>query len=114
MFMPSTKLGSIILFKEFDEGKAVYDGEPTVESIQKFVTVQSMPLIVDFNHNSAQKIFGGDIKSHLMMFISKEAGHIEKYATPVKDLAKELRIWPKNSEIEYYSTPSMLMKKKIN
>lgn len=85
------KCGSIILFKNFDEGKAVYDGESSEESIKKFVAVQSMPLIVDFNHESAQKIFGGDIKSHLLMFISKEAGHIEKYADPAKELSKEFR-----------------------
>lgn len=85
------KSGAIVLFKEFDEGKSVYDGESTEEAIKKFVTVQSMPLIVDFNHDSAQKIFGGDIKSHLLMFISKEAGHIEKYAQPAKDLAKQFR-----------------------
>lgn len=85
------KSGSIILFKDFDEGKSVFDGESTDEAIKKFVTVQSMPLIVDFNHDSAQKIFGGDIKSHLLMFISKEAGHIEKYAQPAKDLARQFR-----------------------
>ncbi len=85
------KCGSIVLFKNFDEGKSVYDGESSEEAIKKFVTVQSMPLIVDFNHESAQKIFGGDIKSHLLMFISKEAGHIEKYAEPAKELAKQFR-----------------------
>lgn len=85
------KCGSIVLFKNFDEGKSVYDGESTEEGIKKFVAVQSMPLIVDFNHESAQKIFGGEIKSHLLMFISKEAGHIEKYAEPAKDLARQFR-----------------------
>jgi protein disulfide-isomerase A1 len=83
--------GSIVLFKNFDEGKSVYDGESSEELIKKFVAVQSMPLIVDFNHESAQKIFGGDIKSHLLMFISKEAGHIEKLAEPAKELSKEFR-----------------------
>jgi len=85
------KCGSIILFKSFDEGKSVFEGKSTEEAIKKFVAVQSMPLIVDFNHDSAQKIFGGDIKSHLLMFISKEAGHIEKYAQPAKELAKQFR-----------------------
>ncbi|KAJ6648562.1 Protein disulfide-isomerase [Pseudolycoriella hygida] len=85
------KSGAIVLFKNFDEGKAVFDGENTKEAIKAFVSIQSTPLIVDFNHDSAQKIFGGDIKSHLLMFISKEAGHVEKYADPVKDLAKQFR-----------------------
>jgi protein disulfide-isomerase A1 len=85
------KSGSIVLFKDFDEGKSVFDGAFTEEAIKTFVTVQSMPLIVDFNHDSAQKIFGGDIKSHLLMFISKEAGHVEKYADPAKELARQFR-----------------------
>lgn len=61
------------------------------ENIKKFVQIQSMPLIVEFNHDSAQKIFGGSIKSHLLFFISKEAGHIEKYVDPVREVAKEFR-----------------------
>lgn len=83
--------GSIVLFKQFDEGKAVYDGEHNEEDIKKFLAAQSIPLIVEFNHESAQKIFGGDIKSHLLMFVSKEAGHLEKYAEPAKEVAKKFR-----------------------
>lgn len=83
--------GKIVLFKQFDEGKAVYDGKFEDESIKKFVLSQAMALVVDFNHDSAQKIFGGDIKSHLLMFVSKDAGHYEKYAEPAKEIAKEFR-----------------------
>jgi protein disulfide-isomerase A1 len=79
------------LFKQFDEGKAVYDGVFDDDSIKKFILGQAMPLVVDFNHDSAQKIFGGDIKSHLLLFLSKEAGHYEKYAEPAKEIAKEHR-----------------------
>lgn len=86
-----TESGKIILFKQFDEGKAVFDGTFDEASIKKFVTSEAMPLIVDFNHDSAQKIFGGDIKSHLLFFLSKEAGHFEKYAEPAKDIAKQYR-----------------------
>lgn len=85
------KCGAIVLFKSFDEGKAIYDGESNEAAIKQFVTVQSMPLIVEFNHDSAQKIFGGEIKSHLLMFLSKEAGHIEKIAHPSKEVAKDFR-----------------------
>lgn len=86
-----TKSGKVILFKQFDEGKVVYDDEFETESIKKFVLSQAMPLVVDFNHDSAQKIFGGDIKSHLLLFLSKEAGHYEKYVEPAKEIAKAFR-----------------------
>lgn len=83
--------GQVVLFKQFDDGKALFDGEFTDENLKKFVVSQAMPLVVDFNHDSAQKIFGGEIKSHLLMFLSKEAGHIEKYANPAKEIAKKYR-----------------------
>jgi protein disulfide-isomerase A1 len=86
-----TESGKVVLFKQFDEGKAVYDGAFDDDSIKKFILSQAMPLVVDFNHDSAQKIFGGDIKSHLLLFLSKEAGHYEKYAEPAKEIAKEHR-----------------------
>lgn len=45
-------------------------------------------MIVDFNHETAQKVFGGEIKSHVLMFLSKEAGHYEKYLDSQKENAK--------------------------
>lgn len=83
--------GKVILFKHFDDGKAIYDGAFEEAALKKFVAAQAMPLVVDFNHDSAQKIFGGEIKSHLLMFLSKEAGHFEKYAEPSKEVAKKFR-----------------------
>jgi protein disulfide-isomerase A1 len=86
-----TECGKIILFKQFDDGKAVFDGTFDDASIKKFVVAEAMPLVVDFNHDSAQKIFGGEIKSHLLMFLSKEAGHFEKYVEPAKEVARGFR-----------------------
>lgn len=86
-----TEDGKIVLFKQFDEGRAVFDGEYDEATIKQFVQAQAMPLVVDFNHESAQKIFGGEIKSHLLMFLSKEAGHFEKYVEDAKEVAKAFR-----------------------
>lgn len=85
------KCGAVVLFKQFDEGKVVFDGESNEANIKKFVQTHSIPLIVEFNHDSAQKIFGGEIKSHLLMFLSKEAGHLDKYVEPAKETAKKFR-----------------------
>lgn len=59
--------------------------------MKKFVAAQSLPLIVEFNHDTAQKIFGGEIKSHLLIFLSKEAGHFDKYIEPCRSVAKPYR-----------------------
>lgn len=83
--------GKVILFKQFDEGKAVFDGTFDEVTLKKFVTAQAMALVVDFNHDSAQKIFGGEIKSHLLMFLSKESGSFEKVTEIAKTVAKKFR-----------------------
>lgn len=85
------KCGTVILFKQFDEGKAVFEGTVDEAALKKFVTAQAMPLVVDFNHDSAQKIFGGEIKSHLLMFLSKEGGTFEKVTELAKSVAKKFR-----------------------
>ncbi|XP_055704718.1 protein disulfide-isomerase isoform X2 [Phlebotomus papatasi] len=83
--------GQVILFKQFDEGKAVYEGGADEDKLKKFILSESMPLVVDFNHDSAQRIFGGEIKNHLLFFLSKDNGDFEKYAVPAKDVAKNFR-----------------------
>ncbi|XP_069161870.1 protein disulfide-isomerase isoform X2 [Procambarus clarkii] len=78
----------VILFKNFDEGKNVYEGEVTEAGVTKFVAANSLPLVVDFNHETASKIFGGEIKSHLLVFLSKEAGHYDSHLEACKNAAK--------------------------
>jgi len=80
----------IVLFKKFDNGRDDLDGKTDVAAIKKFINTNSLPLVVEFNHDTAQKIFGGDIKSHLLMFLSKEAGHFD-VVSGVKDVAKDYR-----------------------
>ena len=59
----------VVLFKQFDEGKNEFEGDYEVEALTKFVEANAMPLVVEFNHESAQKIFSGAIKSHLLLFV---------------------------------------------
>jgi len=84
----------IVLFKAFDEGKNEFDGEYTAEAVQKFVEANAMPLVVEFNHESAQKIFSGAIKSHLLLFVSYKsddfAGQKETAAKIAKDYKGQL------------------------
>jgi len=77
---------SIVLFKDFDEKKNVFDDKYEVETITKFVEANSMPTVVEFNHESAQKIFSGAIKSHLLLFVSYKS---DEYAAQ-KELASKI------------------------
>lgn len=85
------KDGAIVLFKEFDEKKVVFEGEVSKDEIQKFVAGNSLPLVVDFNHETASKIFSGDIKSHMLMFLSKEAGHYDNFLEIARNVAKSYK-----------------------
>jgi len=76
----------IALFKNFDEGRNDLEGEVTEEAIVAFVSGNALPLVVEFNQETAQKIFSGEIKSHLLLFVSASA---EDYSSKV-DIAKAI------------------------
>ena len=63
----------------------------TEENIVKFVKSNALPLIVDFNHETAQKVFGGEIRSHVLMFLSKEAGHYDSFLPVQKTIAQDYK-----------------------
>jgi len=80
---------AVVLIKDFDDGRADLTEGLTEEAITAFISAESLPLVVDFNHETAQKIFSGEIKSHLLMFLSfKAEGHDEK-VTLLKEIATE-------------------------
>ncbi|CAH1997410.1 unnamed protein product [Acanthoscelides obtectus] len=81
----------VILFKKFDEGKAVYDGDQTPADLKKFIQSNALPLLVDFNHDTAQKIFGGEIKNHLLLFLNNNDEHYKKVTEAARSIAKEFR-----------------------
>lgn len=81
----------VILFKKFDEGKAHFEGEFDEASLRKFVVTESLPYIVDFNSETAQKIFGGEFNSHLLLFLSKNDGHYDSHIEGPKAVSKDFR-----------------------
>ncbi|KPI97250.1 Protein disulfide-isomerase [Papilio xuthus] len=84
--------GDVVLFKNFEEPRVKYDAKELDEDLLKtWVFVQSMPTIVEFSHETASKIFGGQIKYHLLLFLSKKNGDFEKYLDDLKPVAKNYR-----------------------
>jgi len=79
---------AVVVFKKFDEGRNDLTTDFEEDKIAMFVKVSSLPLIVDFNHETAQKVFGGEIRSHVLLFLSKEAGHYDKYVESQKANSK--------------------------
>lgn len=76
---------------QFDESRSELNEELDVKKSQNLIFVYTLPLVVDFNPDTAQKIFDGNIKKHLLVFLSKEAGHFEEYIDKIKEPAKKFR-----------------------
>lgn len=80
---------AVLLLKTFDDGKAVLSEGITEESVTAFVASESLPLVVDFNQDTAQKIFSGEIKSHLLAFLSAKAESYADQVDMLKNIATE-------------------------
>uniref|UniRef100_A0A669AX96 protein disulfide-isomerase n=1 Tax=Oreochromis niloticus TaxID=8128 RepID=A0A669AX96_ORENI len=79
---------SIVLFKKFDEGRNTFDGDLTKEALLSFVKANQLPLVIEFTEQTAPKIFGGEIKSHILMFLPKAASDFQDKMDQFKKAAE--------------------------
>jgi len=72
--------GQIVMFKKYEHKRIVFgDGklagndfkEVNKNTLIEFVQRYSLPFVVDFNHDSAQKAFRGWVPHHLLIFASR-------------------------------------------
>lgn len=81
----------IVLFKKFDEGRNDYDGEYKAEDITKFISANRMALVTEFTDEAAPKIFSGDVKRHILIFVSKKAEDFKEKHDAFGDAAKDFK-----------------------
>jgi len=81
----------VVLLKKFDEGRNEFEGDLTNEALKKFIGANSLPLVVDFSHETAQKIFGGEIKAHNLLFASRKSAEYEGIVEAFRKVAKEFK-----------------------
>jgi protein disulfide-isomerase A1 len=81
----------VVLFKKFDEGRNNYDGEATASGLRDFVAANQLPLIIEFTQESAQKIFGGEIKNHLLLFVKKTAENFKAVTDDYRTVAADFK-----------------------
>ena len=61
------------------------------DAIAKFVASNALPLLVDFNHDTAQKIFSGEIKNHLLLFLSYKSDEYKTQSKTATKIAKDYK-----------------------
>merc|ERR1712241_253864 len=82
---------NVVLFKKFDDGRNDLEGEVTEEALAKFISGNALPLVVEFNQDTAQKIFSGDVKSHLLLFLSASSEEFTAKTDIAREIAKEYK-----------------------
>jgi len=81
----------VVLFKNFDEGRNDFMGEVSEEAIVSFVSSNALPLVADFNQETAQKIFSGEVKSIMLLFVSASAEDYSAKVEMARGIAKDLK-----------------------
>jgi protein disulfide-isomerase A1 len=81
----------VVLLKKFDEGRNDYDQEYEMKKLKGWVHMNSLALVSEFTQETAGKLFGGDIKSHNLLFVSKQADDFLKINDAFKEAAKKFK-----------------------
>ena len=83
----------VVLFKKFDERKVVYEGALGVQEIRDFITENSLPTVIEFNHDNAQKMFKApnNQKSHLLVFHNRSSDTFEAEKKMLSKVGGEFR-----------------------
>jgi len=77
--------------KKFDEGRNDLTSSIDETSIREFIKANQFPIVVEFNPQTATKIFGGNIKVHTLLFVSQQSDDYEKLREEFHTAAKEFR-----------------------
>jgi len=80
---------AVVVMKKFDDGRSQLEGDITVASVTDFVTANSLPLVVDFNTDTAKAIFQGSVKNHFLMFLSASEPKFEYIMHAARKIAGE-------------------------
>nr|XP_015215634.1 PREDICTED: protein disulfide-isomerase A2 [Lepisosteus oculatus] len=83
----------IVLFKKFDEKRADLempeDAQLSKEMVDRFIRVNALERVVEFNEQNAHRIFDAKINHHLLLFINKTVGEHLQLLESFRGVASE-------------------------
>jgi len=82
---------AVVVLKNFDEGRQDLTSGLDADAIKAFIAENSMPTVIEFTQESAQKIFGGEVKNHLLLFLSKGDDKFDSILTEYKAAATDFK-----------------------
>jgi protein disulfide-isomerase A1 len=84
--------GQIAVYKPFDEGVAMFDGDLAAGELADFVKGNQLALLTEFTSETAPTIFGGDIQTHILLFVSKsDTAAFDTHTASFTAAAKEFK-----------------------
>merc|ERR1711971_1033163 len=82
---------AVVVLKKFDDLRSELEGDITAESVAAFITSNSLPLVVEFNSDTAKAIFQGSYKNHLLMFLSNQDAKFEYVLHDARKVAADFK-----------------------
>jgi len=76
---------------QFDDGRSDMKDSISADAIKQFVTSNRLPLVTEFTQESASKIFGGEVKNHMLMFVSKKSDDFQSHYDVFKQVAPNFK-----------------------
>jgi protein disulfide-isomerase A1 len=84
----------LVLFRKFDDPRLEmpdFTTETTAEQIKTFIAGNQLPLVVEFSAEVAQKVFGGEVKKHVLLFESSKADTAKANQDNLREVAKDFK-----------------------
>jgi len=85
------QVDQVAVFRKFEgeEPTVVCAGEVTKASVKNCLAANQLPLLVPFSQQTAPKIFGGEIKQHVLVFLDNKADDKDALLGSVRPVAME-------------------------
>uniref|UniRef100_A0A6Q2ZH17 protein disulfide-isomerase n=1 Tax=Esox lucius TaxID=8010 RepID=A0A6Q2ZH17_ESOLU len=89
------KNNRVVLFKKFDEGRADLpvseEGKLDQDDLTVFIKNNSLELLIEFNEENADKIFGSKVHTHMLLFINSTMEEQNILLTEFSAVAKDFK-----------------------